>query len=110
MAIEVLTSTNPIVSTARASAWVTKDESVTFSQIIWRTLTTVGGTLILTNGGVTTTLSNILVKREYNASAVMSVLAMNVITEPITVSRLYIHTNDQVGAGAAGGTLEFWKE
>ena len=108
MADEIL-SGNPIVTTATNSAWVTKDETVTFSQIIWRSLTTVGGTLVLTNGGVTTSLNNILVKREYDATAVMTIKAMNVITEPITVSRLYIHTNIAV-TDCAGGTLEFWKE
>lgn len=109
MADEILTNTNPIVTTARASAWVTKDKSVTFSQIIWRSLTTSGGTLILTNGGVTTTLSNILVKRTYDGTAVMTIKAMNIIPQPITVSRMYIHTNDGP-TNCAGGTLEFWKE
>ena len=109
MAIEKLTSTNPVVTTACGSAWVTKDKAVTFSQIIWRSLTTISGTLVLTNGGVTTTLSNILVKREYDGTAVMSIKAMNVIPQPITVSRLFIHTNIAV-TNCAGGTLEFWKE
>ena len=108
MAIEVLTSVNPIVTTALACAWITKDESITINSMIWRDLTTAGGTLVLTNGGVTTTQSNVLIRRKYDATAVMTIKAISVITEPITVSRLYIHTN-LAATNCAGGTLEIWK-
>ena len=109
MAIVTVSNTNPIITSVMASAWVTKGKSVTFSQIIWRDLTTAGGTLVLTNGGVTTTLSNILIKRTYDGTAVLTIKAMNVIPQPITVSKMYIHTNFST-TNCAGGTLEFWKE
>lgn len=109
MAIEILASTNPIVTTAVACAWITKDKSIKINSIIWRDLITAAATLILTNGGATTTQSNILIKRTTEGTAVKTINAMAVITEPIIVSRLYIHTNAGP-TNCAGGTLEIWKD
>ncbi len=109
MAIELL-SGNPIITSARGgSAWITKGKSIKINAIIWRDIVTSGATLVLTNGGVTTTVSNILIKRTTEATAVSTINVMTVITEPITVSNLFIHTNNGP-TDCAGGTLEIWKD
>ncbi len=109
MAMEVLGG-NPIITNAKGgSAWITKNESIKISSIIWRDLVTSGATLVLTNGGVTTTISNILIKRTTEATAVGTINVMSVITEPIVISNLFIHTNSGP-TDCAGGTLEIWKE
>ena len=109
MAQEVL-SGNPIITNARGgSAWITKGESIKISQILWRDIVTSGGTLVLTNGGVTTSLNNILIKRTTEGTAVGTINVMSVLVEPIVVSNLFIHTNNGP-TDCAGGTLEIWKE
>ena len=109
MAVEIL-SGNPIITKARGgSAWITKNESIKISSIIWRDLVTSGATLVLTNGGATSVTNNILIKRTTEATAVGTINVMAVITEPIVVSNLFIHTNNGP-TDCAGGTLEIWKE
>ena len=109
MARELL-SGNPIITSARGgSAWITRGKSIKINSIIWRDIVTSGATLVLTNGGVTTDVTNILIKRTTEATAVSTINVMAVITEPITVSMLYIHTNNGP-TNCAGGTLEIWKD
>jgi hypothetical protein len=109
MAIEVL-SGNPIITKAMGgSAWITKGESIKISQILWRDIITAGATLVLTNGGSTAILNNILIKRTTEGTAVGTINVMSVLVEPIVVSKLFIHTNNGP-TNCAGGTLEIWKE
>jgi hypothetical protein len=109
MAIEVLGG-NPIITKAMGgSAWITKGDSIKISQIIWRDIVTSGATLVLTNGGSTAILNNVLIKRTTEGTAVGTINVMSVLVEPIVVSRLFIHTNSGP-TNCAGGTLEIWKE
>jgi hypothetical protein len=104
MAEEILTG-NPIITTASGSAWITKDESVKINSIRWFDLTSGVNTIAFTNGGVTTTLSNILLKRATDSAAISTYNnGMELLTEPIVVSRFMIHSS------TASTRLEIWKD
>ncbi len=109
MAVEVLGG-NPIITKARGgSAWITKGDVIKISQILWRDIVTSGATLVLTNGGSTAIANNVLIKRTTEATAVGTINVMSVLTEPIVVNKLFIHTNNGP-TDCAGGTLEIWIE
>lgn len=100
MADEIL-SGNPIITTADGSAWITKDKVITINEMIWSNISG-SGELTLTNGGATSSISNVYFNRKIT-TALTTVDSIRVFAEPKTFSRLKIQKKNV-------GVLEIFKE